>query len=140
MPPARALIRRLFSGFATLLASPLLLAAGALSHADAPIPTTAASAPAAISVQQPSQLAREAALLAASCVNCHGPGGRSTGAIPSLRGLPADYLLQRMQAFKAGEAVDATVMARLMKGYDDGQIRALAQWFAADNEEGRDGQ
>jgi len=71
------------------------------------------------------------AVLAATCANCHGPGGRSPGVIPSLSGLPAEHLLRRMEAFKAGKAADATVMTRLMKGYDDAQIRDLAQWFAA---------
>ncbi|WP_027014739.1 c-type cytochrome [Comamonas composti] len=70
------------------------------------------------------------AVLAGTCVNCHGPDGRSTAAIPSLRDQSAKHLLERMQAFKSGRAPDATVMTRLMKGYDDAQIRALAQWFA----------
>lgn len=69
-------------------------------------------------------------LIAGTCANCHGPDGRSTGGIPSLRGVNERHLLQRMQAFKAGSAPDATVMTRLMKGYDDAQIQALAQWFS----------
>jgi len=72
------------------------------------------------------------AVLAATCANCHGPDGHSPGAIPSLRGLPAEHLLQRMQAFKAGKAADATVMTRLMTAYDDAQIHDLAQWFSVD--------
>lgn len=36
-----------------------------------------------------------------------------------------------MKSFKNGEFPDATVMTRLMKGYDDAQIHALAQWFSA---------
>jgi sulfide dehydrogenase cytochrome subunit len=72
----------------------------------------------------------DVAVLAASCANCHGPDGRSTGGMPTLRGLPASHLEQRMQAFKAGTAQDATVMTRLMKGYDDTQIKALADWFS----------
>jgi len=78
---------------------------------------------------------QDASVLAGTCVNCHGPEGRSTGAIPSLRGHTAGYLLQRLRAFRAGQAPDATVMTRLMKGYDDAQIEALAQWFAS--QEGR---
>ena len=74
--------------------------------------------------------AQDVAVLAASCANCHGPDGRSTGGIPTLRGLPEAYLLQRLQAFKAGTAQDATVMTRLAKGYDDEQLKALAQWFS----------
>ena len=73
---------------------------------------------------------QDVAVLAASCANCHGPDGRSTGGMPTLRGLPASHLQQRMQAFKAGTAPDATVMTRLMKGYDDTQIKALADWFS----------
>ena len=78
---------------------------------------------------------QDASVLAGTCVNCHGPEGRSAGAIPSLRGHTAGYLLQRLRAFRAGQAPDATVMTRLMKGYDDAQIEALAQWFAS--QEGR---
>lgn len=74
--------------------------------------------------------AQDVAVLAASCANCHGPDGRSTGGIPQLRGLPEQHLLQRLQAFKAGTAKDATVMTRLAKGYDDEQLKALANWFS----------
>ena len=74
--------------------------------------------------------AQDVAVLAASCANCHGPDGRSTGGIPTLRGLPEQHLLQRLQAFKAGTAQDATVMTRLAKGYDDEQLKALAAWFS----------
>jgi len=77
---------------------------------------------------QPSTL--DAAVLAGTCFNCHGPDGRSTGAIPSLQGRSAVELRQRLHSFQRGQAPDATVMTRLMKGYDDAQIEALAQWFA----------
>ena len=74
--------------------------------------------------------ALDAAVLAGTCFNCHGPDGRSTGTIPSLQGRSALELRQRLQAFQRGQAPDATVMTRLMKGYDDAQVEALAQWFA----------
>lgn len=89
----------------------------------APLPSLAT--PAATSLR-----AQDVAVLAASCANCHGPDGRSTGGMPQLRGLPETYLLERLQAFKAGTAKDATVMTRLAKGYDDEQLKALAQWFS----------
>lgn len=89
----------------------------------APLPSLAT--PAATSLR-----AHDVAVLAASCANCHGPDGRSTGGMPQLRGLPETYLLERLQAFKAGTAKDATVMTRLAKGYDDEQLKALAQWFS----------
>lgn len=89
----------------------------------APLPSLANPAATSLRVQ-------DVAVLAASCANCHGPDGRSTGVIPQLRGLPEAHLLQRLQAFKAGTAKDATVMTRLTKGYDDEQLKALAQWFS----------
>ena len=88
-----------------------------------PLPSLASSAATSLRVQ-------DVAVLAASCANCHGPDGHSTGVIPQLRGLPEAHLLQRLQAFKAGTAKDATVMTRLAKGYDDEQLKALAQWFS----------
>lgn len=91
----------------------------------APLPALANPATAAAPLRT-----QDIALLAASCANCHGPDGRSTGGIPTLRGLPEARLLQRLQAFKAGSAKDATVMTRLAKGYDDEQLKALAQWFS----------
>ena len=87
----------------------------------------AQTAPAAAEV---GRSVHDISLIAGTCANCHGPDGRSTGGIPSLRGVNERHLLARMQAFKAGTATDATVMTRLMKGYDDAQIQALAQWFS----------
>lgn len=88
--------------------------------------TAGSGAPPAAAPPSPATLA----VLVASCASCHGPDGRSSTSIPSLAGQPESRLLQRMQAFKAGTAPDATIMTRLLKGYDDAQIKALAQWFA----------
>ena len=73
---------------------------------------------------------RETALLAAACVTCHGPGGRGAASIPGQRGRGSTFLLERMQAFQAGQVGGATVMPLLMQGYDATQMQALAQWFA----------
>lgn len=109
---------------AVWLVAALLAPAAMAQTTAAPSAATASSATAAgPSVQ-------DIALVAGTCANCHGPDGRSTGGIPSLRGVHERHLLARMQAFKAGTATDATVMTRLMKGYDDAQIHALAQWFS----------
>lgn len=78
----------------------------------------------------------DAWVLAGPCSNCHGLGGISPGAIPSLDGLSEDELVARMTAFREGTA-DATVMTRLMQGYDDEQIAALAGWFAKMSEMNR---
>lgn len=101
----------------------LLLAAPWTAHAAGPAAPPPAAAPTTLSAQ-------DISVLAGTCVNCHGPDNRSSGAIPMLRGAPAEHLLQRLQAFKAGTVPNTTVMTRLMKGYDDRQIQALAQWFS----------
>jgi cytochrome c553 len=73
---------------------------------------------------------RAAAYLASNCANCHGTGGRSQGAMPSLAGLPAAYFTAQMLAFKAGTR-PATIMHQLAKGYTDEQIALMAAYFAA---------
>lgn len=104
------------------LAAALLAPAAAMAQTATPTTTTPA--------QTTSLRAQDVALIAGTCANCHGPDGRSTGGIPQLRGVSEQHLLDRMQAFKAGTDPHATVMTRLMKGYDDAQIQALAQWFS----------
>jgi cytochrome c553 len=73
---------------------------------------------------------REAAYLSANCANCHGPQGRSAGGIPSLAGLPSRYIVEQMQAFKAGTR-PATIMHQLAKGYTDPQIELMASYFSS---------
>lgn len=81
---------------------------------------------------------QDVAVLAATCLTCHGPHGQPPGdlpgGIPRLQGRSSDFLLQRLRAFKAlkheKSDANATIMPLLMQGYDDAQIEALAQWFA----------
>lgn len=68
--------------------------------------------------------------LAGACTGCHGPEGRSSGAIPSLAGMPRQRFIERMQAYRRGTA-EATIMDRIAPAYDDKQIAALAEYFAA---------
>ncbi len=70
------------------------------------------------------------AMLGDACAPCHGTDGESPGAIPSLSGKSADYIVQRMLEFKAGSR-EGTVMNRIAKGYSDAEIAAVAQHFAA---------
>lgn len=72
-------------------------------------------------------------VLAGPCASCHGPDGHSPGATPSIGGRPEAELRSRMEGFRDG-TIDATVMTRLMKGYDEAQIAALAHWFAEDGQ------
>lgn len=69
--------------------------------------------------------------LAATCANCHGTEGRTTtgSAIPSLAGMPREYMITQMNNFKSG-ARPATVMHQLTKGLTDEQINSVATYFA----------
>src|SRR5262245_15073214 len=69
------------------------------------------------------------AALASTCVTCHGPEGRSQGAIPSLATLSAADITTALQAFRA-EKRPGTVMHRLAKGLDEADIAAVATYFA----------
>ena len=82
-------------------------------------------------------------VLAGPCANCHGPDGRSPGAIPSIAGLPEAELKAKLLAFKsegvpagstvsssAGATAGTTIMNRLAKGYTDDQITALSHYYA----------
>lgn len=69
--------------------------------------------------------------LANTCNNCHGVNGISVGPnMPSIGGMSEAYLNNIMQEWKAGTRFSAT-MGRLIKGYSDEQIAALAKHFAA---------
>jgi cytochrome c553 len=69
------------------------------------------------------------AALAHACVTCHGPEGRSQGAIPSLPPLSSADIITALQAFRA-ETRPSTVMHRIAKGLDDADITAVAAYFA----------
>ncbi|MDH5204303.1 MAG: c-type cytochrome [Hylemonella sp.] len=69
--------------------------------------------------------------LAATCANCHGTDGRTTlgSAVPSLAGMPRDYMLKQLAAFRDGSR-PATVMHQLAKGLTEQQIDSVASYFA----------
>jgi sulfide dehydrogenase cytochrome subunit len=68
---------------------------------------------------------------AAMCANCHGTDGRTTegSAIPSLVGMPKEYMILQMKAFKDGSR-PATVMHQITKGLTDAQIDTIASYYA----------
>lgn len=68
--------------------------------------------------------------LARTCNNCHGVNGVSAGgSMPSIGGQSEAYLKNIMQEWKSGARASAT-MSRLIKGYSDEQIAALAKYYA----------
>jgi cytochrome subunit of sulfide dehydrogenase len=68
--------------------------------------------------------------LANACAACHGPDGRSQGAIPSIDSLPAEDFTAALKAFRA-DARKGTVMNRIAKGLDDAEISAVVAYFTA---------
>ena len=91
------------------------------------------AAAAALSLAAPCALAQDANLgrnLAATCANCHGTNGQSSGEVKSLAGLPAESIVATFNGYKAG-TIPATVMHQIAKGYTDEQIRLIAGYLAA---------
>jgi sulfide dehydrogenase cytochrome subunit len=82
---------------------------------------------AAVAGAEPS-MARGLAL-ANACAACHGPDGRSQGAIPSIDHLSAEEFTAALKAFRA-DARKGTVMNRIARGVDDAEISAMAAYFA----------
>lgn len=76
--------------------------------------------------------AQDGRVLAMSCLNCHGPGGKSPGEIPSIAGKSEDFLKNTLVDFRDGKrtGASATVMGRLAKGYSDAEIAAVAKYIA----------
>ncbi len=72
----------------------------------------------------------QARSLAASCSNCHGTNGAAAAGMVALAGYNKADLVKNMVDFKSG-ARPATIMHQLSKGYSDGQIDAIAGYFAA---------
>jgi len=69
-------------------------------------------------------------LLARTCNNCHGMNGVSAGTtMPSIGGLPRGYLSRVMKEWKYDKRAAAT-MNRIVKGFSDDEIDALAAYFA----------
>ena len=68
------------------------------------------------------------AVLAAPCSTCHGPGGKSPGAIPSIDRLGAEAIRTSLLAFRKGD-VQGTIMNRLARGFTEPEIDALATYL-----------
>lgn len=70
--------------------------------------------------------------LAATCAQCHGTDGRAIEgeALSRLAGLPQDYLLTQLMAFRTGQR-PATIMHQITRGYSQEQLETLAAYFAA---------
>lgn len=68
-------------------------------------------------------------IVSAPCAGCHGTGGVSAGDAPIIAGLPRHYLLDTMMNYKRDRRY-GTVMNRIAKGYDAGQMADIADYFS----------
>jgi cytochrome c553 len=73
---------------------------------------------------------RHTEVLAATCMSCHGPGGKSLGTIPNLAGHNQDDFVKRLKEFKSG-ARQSSIMKRHAAGYTDAEVEAMAAYFAS---------
>ncbi len=69
-------------------------------------------------------------VIASTCMSCHGPGGKSLGAIPDIVGLDKDYFVKSMKDFKSG-ARSGTIMKRHAAGYTDAEFESMGAFFAS---------
>ena len=69
------------------------------------------------------------AVLTYTCFSCHGTDGKSAGDMPTIAGKSEDYITEKLKAFKSGE-LEATVMDRIVKGFTNDEIAALAKFFS----------
>ena len=67
--------------------------------------------------------------LVAACSGCH-PANGGDPMLPRLTGRNAGEIIAAMKAFRTGSR-PATVMDRIAKGFTDGEIEAIAAWYAA---------
>ncbi len=70
---------------------------------------------------------------ASSCTGCHAPMKVSDSVLPRIAGRKASDIATAMREYRSG-AWPSSVMGRIAKGFDDGQINAIAAWFAAQPE------
>lgn len=71
----------------------------------------------------------EGTMLSNSCAACHGTDGRSPGAIPSINGKSASFIVDSLKGFRDGTR-PSTVMGRHARGYSDEEIQLIADHFA----------
>jgi cytochrome subunit of sulfide dehydrogenase len=77
--------------------------------------------------------AGEAPAGASACSGCHAASSKVSTPAPRLIGLTASDIESAMRAYRTGER-PATVMDRIAKGFSEDEVKAIAQWYAAQKE------
>jgi cytochrome c553 len=80
--------------------------------------------------------ARGQTIAAAVCAACHGPDGNSPlAANPKLAGQHPEYLFKQLKNFRAADGKQPervhAIMNSMIAAYDEGQMRDLAAYYAA---------
>ncbi|ANI21798.2 hypothetical protein AB870_26110 [Pandoraea faecigallinarum] len=78
----------------------------------------------------PDWQARDWAMACMSCHNAAAPVTAGKTALPALEGRPAAALMASLRAMRDGQP-PATLMPQLLKGYRDGELQRIADYFAA---------
>lgn len=71
---------------------------------------------------------RQTESLVFTCYTCHGPQGKSPGAIPSLTQLSAIEIRDKLVDFRQ-DLGEATIMNRIAKAYSEEEIERIAQYL-----------
>ena len=66
---------------------------------------------------------------AVSCTGCHPASSRVSSPVVRLNGLDKAAIVRAMQDFRSGQRA-GTVMDRIVKGFTDEEIQAIAAWYA----------
>jgi cytochrome c len=67
--------------------------------------------------------------LSSECVTCHQLSGHAAGGIPPIVGIPEDYFIEALLAYKTGER-NNEVMRTIAAGLTAEDMSALAAYFA----------
>lgn len=71
---------------------------------------------------------------AAVCSNCHGPAAKGMASFPKLTGHDAEFLITRLEQYRAGETVgpNTALMAPIAADLSDEDIANLAAYIATE--------
>ncbi|CAZ89037.1 putative cytochrome c subunit of the sulfide dehydrogenase FccA [Thiomonas arsenitoxydans] len=107
-----------------------LLGANAPAFA-APAAPAAVGTPAAATLPPGPKAPPSGAAMAQTCAGCHGTDGRlHAAAFMPLAGMPKAQLAQAMRDFRDGKR-PSTLMGHVAQGFSNGEIDAMASYFAA---------
>ncbi len=68
-------------------------------------------------------------IISSTCNSCHGPNGKSAGAIPSIAGLEKAYMVEAMKDFKSGKR-PSSVMKKHAVGYTEAEYAEMGEFFS----------